>query len=102
MRVEWELDGFQIPREEIAARFAPTAERLRMHWELRFFDLRQSKSRSWCSKHSHCLYDLMLRSASGELRGSIDLVISNHADLAIVVKSFGISCLSHRSGSKKE
>jgi len=32
----------------------------------------------FASNYSHCLYDLLLRSVSGELPGSISLVISNH------------------------
>lgn len=42
------------------------------------------------SKYNHCLYDLLLRAASGELRGEIALVLSNHPDLQDAVKPFGI------------
>ena len=35
-RVEWELDGFAVAREEIADAFRPIAERFGMRWELRF------------------------------------------------------------------
>jgi len=38
MRVEWELDDFQIPRSEIVPRFAPLAERLKMQWRIHFSD----------------------------------------------------------------
>ncbi len=89
MRVEWELDGFRIPREEIAARFAPLAERLKMQWRIHFSDVAQQIA-VMVSKYSHCLYDLLLRSASGELPGNISLVISNHADLQSVPERFGI------------
>jgi len=89
MRVEWELDGFRIPREEIAARFAPLAERLKMQWRIHFSDVAQQIA-VMVSKYSHCLYDLLLRSASGELPGNISLVISNHADLQSVQERFGI------------
>jgi len=89
MRVEWELDGFQIPRAEIAARFAPLAERLKMQWRVHFSDAVQ-RIAIFSSKYSHCLYDLLLRSVSGELPGSISLVISNHPDLQTVPERFGI------------
>jgi formyltetrahydrofolate deformylase len=89
MRVEWELEGFRIPRGEIAARFAPIADPFRMHWELRFSDAPQ-RIAIMVSKYSHCLYDLILRSASGELRGSIALVISNHPDLEPIIEPFGV------------
>jgi len=89
MRVEWELSGFQIPRNEIAARFAPIAERLDMRWELRFSDS-VPRIAIMVSKYKHCLYDLVLRNASGELRGEISLVIGNHPDLEPVATLFGI------------
>jgi formyltetrahydrofolate deformylase len=89
MRVEWELDGFRIPRAEIAVRFAPLADRLKMQWRIHFSDVAQQIA-VMVSKYSHCLYDLLLRSASGELSGNISLVISNHADLQSVPERFGI------------
>jgi formyltetrahydrofolate deformylase len=89
MRVEWELDGFRIPREEIAARFAPLAERLKMRWRIHFSDAAQ-RIAIMVSKYSHCLHDLLLRSVSGELPGNISLVIGNHTDLQTVPERFGI------------
>jgi len=89
MRVEWELDGFQIPRAEIAARFAPLAERLKMEWRIHFSDAVQ-RIAIFVSKYSHCLYDLLLRNVSGELFGNISRVISNHPDLQTVPARFGI------------
>jgi formyltetrahydrofolate deformylase len=89
MRVEWEMEGFRLPRNEIAAQFAPIAERAKMQWELRFTDA-LPRIALMVSKYNHCLYDLMLRAASGELRGEIALVLSNHPDLHDAVKPFGI------------
>lgn len=89
MRVEWELDGFNLPRDEIAARFSPIAEQASMQWELRFSDA-LPRIALMVSKYSHCLYDLLLRAASGELHGEIALVLSNHSGLESAVKPFGI------------
>jgi len=89
MRVEWELDGFQIPRAEIAAQFGPLADRLKMQWRLHFSDAVQ-RIAILVSKYSHCLHDLLLRNVSGELPGKISLVISNHPDLQAVPERFGI------------
>jgi formyltetrahydrofolate deformylase len=89
MRVEWEMESFSIPRNEIAPRFRPIAERAGMEWELRFTDA-LPRIALMVSKYNHCLYDLMLRAASGELRGEIALVVSNHPDLRDAVKPFGI------------
>jgi formyltetrahydrofolate deformylase len=90
MRVEWELEGFQIPRAEIAARFAPLADRLKMQWRIHFSDAVQ-RIAIMVSKYGHCLYDLLLRNVSGELPGKISLVISNHPDLQTVPERFGIA-----------
>lgn len=38
MRVEWEMEGFGIPRDEIAKAFASLADSMRMQWELHFSD----------------------------------------------------------------
>src|SRR3990172_7431882 len=89
MRVEWEMDGFQIPREEIAGRFAPLAESLKMRWELHFSDQQRSIA-VLVSKYNHCLYDLLLRHAGGELRGKVALVISNHPDLQPIAEQFRV------------
>jgi formyltetrahydrofolate deformylase len=42
------------------------------------------------SRYDHCLLDLLWRARRGELDLDVDLVISNHADLAGDVRSFGV------------
>ncbi|MGF4046171.1 formyltetrahydrofolate deformylase [Paenarthrobacter nitroguajacolicus] len=42
------------------------------------------------SRYDHCLLDLLWRARRGELPVDIGLVISNHADLAPEVRSFGV------------
>lgn len=42
------------------------------------------------SKTSHCLYELLLKYADGELDCEIPVIISNHAELAHVATSFHI------------
>ncbi|AEH10725.1 MULTISPECIES: formyltetrahydrofolate deformylase [Protofrankia] len=42
------------------------------------------------SKYDHCLLDLLWRARRGELPVDIGLVISNHADLASEVRTFGV------------
>lgn len=44
----------------------------------------------FCSKTAHCVYDLLVRHAMGDLPGEIALVISNHDDLREVANHFGI------------
>lgn len=89
MRVEWELDGFRIQPDEIGAHFAPIAEAANMQWQLHLSQQPQ-RIAIMVSKYNHCLYDLLLRHAAGELPGIIDMVISNHEDLEPLAQRFGI------------
>src|ERR1035437_2205765 len=77
MRVEWDLEGMRIPREEIGEAFAPLAKSLQMQWDLHFSDGLQ-RIAILVSRYSHCLYDLLLRLSAGELRGEVALIVSNH------------------------
>jgi len=43
----------------------------------------------FCSKTAHCVYDLLVREAMGDLPGQIAVVISNHEDLREVAAHFG-------------
>ena len=89
MRIEWELEGFKLKREEIASAFSPLAQRFHMEWSLRFTDYIPNVA-IFVSKTSHCLYELLLRQQSGEIVANIKLIISNHPDLRPVAENFGI------------
>ncbi len=88
-RVEWDLDGFTIPRERIAAEFERVASPLGMEWELRFSDERP-RIVIFVSKLEHCLVDLLHRWSIGELHGEVVAVISNHPDLRPLVEPRGL------------
>jgi len=88
-RVEWELEGFALPREGIAKAFSPLAERFGMEWSLRFSDY-LPRVAVLVSKLPHCMYDLLARWRLGELRAEIPVVVSNHADHAPIAESFGV------------
>ena len=89
-RVEFELDGFGVPRESIAEAFRPIAERFNMTWSLRFSD-ELPRVAILVSKLQHCMYDILARWRLGELHASIPVVISNHADAAPIVRDFGVT-----------
>jgi formyltetrahydrofolate deformylase len=88
-RLEWELDGFGIPRDEIAAAFEPIAGRFDMRWRLRFSDHRPRVA-VLVSRQGHCMYDLLARWRMGELAAEIPLVVSNHPDLGEGAERFGV------------
>ena len=88
-RAEWELDGFQIPRERIGECFRGIALECGMQFDLIFSD-QVPKISILVSKLSHCLQDLLLRHQAGEFRAEIALIISNHMDTATIATAFGI------------
>lgn len=89
MRLEWELAGFKIDREKVDAAFQPLAERFGMNWTLHFSDV-LPRVAIFVTKESHCLYDLLSRHESGELKMEIPLIVSNRTDLRSAADRFGI------------
>ena len=92
MRIEWELNGFRIPRREIGAAIEPLARRFGMKWDLRFTD-EVPRVALFVSRHVHCFQDLIMRHRMGEFRAEIALVISNHLDLKPLARQFGLKFL---------
>ncbi len=88
-RVEFELDRFDLARDEIEPAFAPVAERYEMRWSLRFSDERMRVA-ILASKEPHCLQDLLTRSRTGELPIDVAAVISNHPDHEPLATWFGV------------
>lgn len=90
MRVEWELDGFLIPREKIKEYIQTLfSQRLEMDFNIFFNDVKPRMA-IFVSKMSHCLYDLLARYKAGEWNVEIPCIISNHEDLRYVADMFGI------------
>ena len=90
MRIEWELEGFSIPREKIKEYIETLyAQRYRMEFSLYFSDQRPRMA-IFVSKMSHCLYDLLARWKAGEFNCDIPCIVSNHEDLRYVAEQFGI------------
>ncbi|HEX2910290.1 MAG TPA: formyltetrahydrofolate deformylase [Chloroflexia bacterium] len=89
MRVQFELEGMMISREEIAPAFEAVASEFEMKWQLHFSD-RPKVMAVLVSKLDHCLYDLLLRQRAGEFFARIPLIISNHEDMRPVAQNFGI------------
>ncbi|MBQ7663243.1 MAG: formyltetrahydrofolate deformylase [Prevotella sp.] len=90
MRIQWELDGFLIPREKINEYIKTLyAQRYQMEFNLYFSDQRPRMA-IFVSKMSHCLYDLLARWKAGEYDVDIPCIVSNHEDLRYVAEQFGI------------
>jgi len=89
MRIEWELDGFELPRDQISEKFALLADRHSMKYELHFSDY-TPRMAIFVSKFSHCIHDLLARWNAGEWNVDIPLIVSNHPDLEPLAKMYGI------------
>jgi formyltetrahydrofolate deformylase len=90
MRIEWELDQFIIPDEKIGEYFDTLiAKKYNMKWQLHFSH-EMPRMAIFVSKLPHCLYDILSRWKSDELKVEIPLIISNHADLEPVARQFGV------------
>lgn len=89
MRVEWELNGFSLPRDQITEKFSLIADRHQMKAELHFSDYRPRMA-VFVSKFSHCIQDLLARKHSGEWNVEIPVIISNHPDLKPLAEMYGI------------
>ncbi|MDB9420120.1 formyltetrahydrofolate deformylase [Microcystis aeruginosa] len=89
MRIEWQLEGFNLPRGMIEPAFAAIAKPLQASWCLHFSDT-VPRLAIWVTKQDHCLLDLLWRQQAGEIRAEIPLIISNHRELQSVANQFGI------------
>jgi formyltetrahydrofolate deformylase len=87
MRVRFDRGDMGVEREAIAQALAPIAREFQMETRLGFAEDRK-RIAVMVSKYDHCLYDLFLRQADGELNADIALVVSNHPDLAHVARAF--------------
>ncbi len=90
MRVEWELEGFNIPKENILNVFLNTiGNKFQMTCRLRF-SAQKPRMALFVSKQQHAFHDILARWYSGEWNVEIPLIISNHPDARPIAEKFGI------------
>ena len=87
MRVEWELDGFDLAAFNAA--FVPMAAELAMNWKLSS-TARRPRVALFCSQYLHCMADLLHRWRAGELVCEIPVIISNHREVEKLAAFYGI------------
>jgi formyltetrahydrofolate deformylase len=80
--VEAELDGLRTA-------FTPLSARFDMRWELHD-RARQHRVALLASRQGHCVGDLLVRSALGELPIDIAVVVANHADTGELAARFDV------------
>ncbi len=87
MRVEFELDGFDL--ESFRAAFTVLASELNMTWKLTS-SARKPRVALFCSQYLHCMADLLHRWRTGELVCEIPLIVSNHREVANLAAFYGV------------
>jgi formyltetrahydrofolate deformylase len=88
-RVEFELDGFALSRDEILPALQPLIERFDLTAQVRFTD-RRTRTAVLASKQAHCLYDLLTRWKTGEMPTDLAVVIANHPDHRDICEHLGV------------
>ena len=90
MRLESEFNGDLKAIEQFQQAFADSpATKYDMTWSL-YHQKKKPRMALFVSKYDHCLYDLLGRFRSGELKVEIPFILSNHSDLRSIAESFGI------------
>ncbi len=88
-RLEWDLEGFRLPRESIKDSINNLANSVNGHAEVNFSD-ELPRVAIFVSKQSHCLLDLLGRVNTQEIRMNVPLILSNHRDLEKLCEGFSV------------
>lgn len=89
MRVEWDLEGFNLDLADFSAAFESIASRFGMTWRVAESS-RKQRMAILVSKFDHCLADLLYRYQSGELHCELPIIISNHEDTRWLADAYHI------------
>ncbi len=89
MRTVFDLDGFQVPLEDIEEAFRPIARIYEMHVQVHISD-RKPVVGILVSHYDHCLVDVLQRYRRGELAITIPVIVSNHQTAAWWAQAFDI------------
>jgi formyltetrahydrofolate deformylase len=90
MRTEFHLDGLEDQAEEFERAFAAeVAAPFGMDWVMNYASHRKRVA-ILVSRYDHCLAELLWRWRRGELHADVDLVVSNHAEMASEAARYGV------------
>jgi formyltetrahydrofolate deformylase len=87
MRVEWELEAFDLLR--FREEFQELATGFQMRWRLSLMS-QPPRVAIFVSRYLHCLADLLYRHQTSELNCSIPLIVGNHPDGEALARFYGI------------
>lgn len=88
-RLEWDLDGFDIPISDFEEYFKPIAGQYSIKYHLAPTDYRP-KVVILVSGYDHCLADLLYRHSTGELACDVVTIVSNHSKAQPLAGFYGV------------
>ena len=89
MRLEFYFDTNTTPIGHLESAFTLLARELQAQWELHYLS-RVLRMGILVSKQDHCLFDILYRWKTGEVKVDIPFVISNHPESGALVQQFGV------------
>lgn len=101
MRIEWDLEEFQLDEQGFCERFAPIVAQYGMQSRLDF-GKDDKQIALFCSRELHCLLDIINRIQIGELQTKIAFVASNYDDAESVTNRFDIPFFHIPNGESQE
>lgn len=87
MRLVIDASDLSIPLEDVEKKFQPIADKFSMNVK---FSYAAKNMAIFVSKYDHCLYDILQKTRYGDIKVEIPIIISNHAELESVAKSFNV------------
>ncbi|MEM7681956.1 MAG: formyltetrahydrofolate deformylase [Planctomycetota bacterium] len=88
MRLAFDRSAFVLTPEETRQALGHLGKRFDLDWRL-YEQAQRPRLALLCSKTPHCVYDLLMREAMGELAGEVACVVSNHEALRGAAEHFG-------------
>lgn len=88
-RLEWDLEGFDIPISGFEQHFNPLAEQYKIKYHLAPTDY-HPKVVILVSGYDHCLADLLYRHNAGELGCDVVTIISGHSKAKPLAEFYGV------------
>ncbi|CRK82333.1 formyltetrahydrofolate deformylase [Neobacillus massiliamazoniensis] len=103
MRIEADIQDFELHKQKIAQDFQQLSERLNINWRMEQAS-KKKRLAIFVSKEDHCLLELLWQQKAGHLDAEFAIVVSNHRDIQGIVEEMGIPFhyVPVNSSNKKE
>lgn len=88
-RLEWDLEGFSVPKDQLKGELVPLMKDLKMEGTIRFTS-QVAQIALFGSQQDHCILDLLGRENRDDFKGKIKLLVSNHPSLEALAAKFSI------------